>query len=262
MNQECYMMVFFAVPWSFISIMKPCGILLSRVVENKSFSKNISLREITYHDQISNLPNILVLPPSFPFGRMENPWMVFLMPIVIKGVASGRGRIEKTGTKAGPATTTTLKVLDLATIMIPMKIRNHRENGTIDTQHNRFKFLNLSSKSFLILITNKGTTSAHSLAWRVDKSSFGYRTTQSECHENVMLKQEHNRISGENKMLKEAMRNPLCTTCGSSEAMTSGGSGWFDFGIEQLRLENAQMKDEFNIICMLASRLLGFVLYM
>ena len=45
-------------------------------------------------------------------------------------------------------------------------------------------------------------------------------------------------------MSKKAMRNPLCTTCGCLEAMTSGGGGGgIDFEIERLRLENAQLKD-------------------
>ncbi|KAK4839262.1 hypothetical protein QYF36_020500 [Acer negundo] len=83
-------MVCFVVPWSFRSIKKPYGILLLRVVENKSFSKNISLSEITYHDQISNLPDLLVLPPGFPYGGMEIPRLVFLTQTVIKGDASRR----------------------------------------------------------------------------------------------------------------------------------------------------------------------------
>ncbi|KAI9160718.1 hypothetical protein LWI28_010928 [Acer negundo] len=83
-------MVCFVVPWSFISIKKPYGILLVRVVENKSFSKNISLSEITYHDQISNLPDLLALPPGFPYGGMEIPRLVFLTQTVIKGDASRR----------------------------------------------------------------------------------------------------------------------------------------------------------------------------
>ncbi|KAI9159605.1 hypothetical protein LWI28_000093 [Acer negundo] len=79
--------------------------------------------------------------------------------------------------------------------------------------------------------------------------------TQSERYENVILKQEHNRIRVENEMLKEATRNPLCTNCGSLVAMSGGGG--INFEIERLRLENAQLKDEFNKICMLASRFLG-----
>lgn len=33
--------------------------------------------------------DLLVLPPSFPYGGMENPRMVFLTPTVIKGDATG-----------------------------------------------------------------------------------------------------------------------------------------------------------------------------
>ncbi|XP_039015396.1 leucine aminopeptidase-like [Hibiscus syriacus] len=33
--------------------------------------------------------DLLVLPPSFPYGGMENPMMVFLTPTVIKGDVSG-----------------------------------------------------------------------------------------------------------------------------------------------------------------------------
>ncbi|KAJ8544151.1 hypothetical protein K7X08_028662 [Anisodus acutangulus] len=33
--------------------------------------------------------DLLVLPPSFPYGGMENPRMVFLTPTVIKGDTSG-----------------------------------------------------------------------------------------------------------------------------------------------------------------------------
>ncbi|KAK3220774.1 hypothetical protein Dsin_014744 [Dipteronia sinensis] len=81
--------------------------------------------------------------------------------------------------------------------------------------------------------------------------------TRSERQENVILKQEHNRILAENEMLKEAMSHPLCTNCGSLVAMSSGGGGGINFEIERLRSENAQLKDDFNRICMLASRFLG-----
>ncbi|KAK3182744.1 hypothetical protein Dsin_030030 [Dipteronia sinensis] len=80
--------------------------------------------------------------------------------------------------------------------------------------------------------------------------------TQSERHDNVMLRQEHNRIRAENEMLKEAIRNPLCTKCGSLVEM-SGDGGEIDFEIEKLKLENARLKYEFNRICMLASQFLG-----
>ncbi|KAK1555194.1 hypothetical protein Q3G72_023216 [Acer saccharum] len=73
----------------------------------------------------------------------------------------------------------------------------------------------------------------------------------------MILKQEHDRIQVQNEMLKEATRNLLYTNCGSLVAMSSGGGGGIDFEIERLRLEDAQLKDEFNRIFMLASRFLG-----
>ncbi|KAK0590017.1 hypothetical protein LWI29_021642 [Acer saccharum] len=72
-----------------------------------------------------------------------------------------------------------------------------------------------------------------------------------------MLRQEHNRSQAENEMLKEAIRNLLCTKCGSLVAMSGGGGGEIDFEIEKLKLENVRLKDEFNRICMLASKFLG-----
>ncbi|KAK1554216.1 hypothetical protein Q3G72_009350 [Acer saccharum] len=81
--------------------------------------------------------------------------------------------------------------------------------------------------------------------------------TQSERQGNVMLKQEHSKIRAENEMLKKAMRNHLCTNCGSRVAMSGGGGGGINFEIERLRFENAQLKDKFNSIFMFASRFLG-----
>ncbi|KAK2651826.1 hypothetical protein Ddye_011682 [Dipteronia dyeriana] len=178
---HCYV---YRVSWIFISIMKPNGILLLRVVESKSFSTNISLRKIKYHDQISNLPNVLVLPSSCPYCGMETPKMVFLTPTVINSNAIGRDRTEQTGMRAGLAATTTLKVLDPVTIMIPMMIKNNRG--------------------------------------------------------------------------KRGYEESPYTTFGSSEALTDGGGGGIDFEIDLLRLENAQLKDKFDRICMIASRFLGF----
>ncbi|KAK4836777.1 hypothetical protein QYF36_000072 [Acer negundo] len=196
-------MVFFVVPWSFISIMKPYGILLLRVVENKSFSKNISLSEITYHDQISNLPDLLVLPPSFPHGGMEIPRFVFLTPTVIKSDAS----------------------------MSFYKEFPHLD----DKQWNDHAQLDMESRQIKFWFKNLRTQVK----------------TQSERHENAMLKQEHNGIGAENKMF-EAMRNPLCR-----RSTGVGGGGGIAFGI--VRLENAELKDQFKRICMLASRFLGYV---
>ncbi|KAK2653799.1 hypothetical protein Ddye_013655 [Dipteronia dyeriana] len=57
--------------------------------------------------------------------------------------------------------------------------------------------------------------------------------------------------------MKEAVSHRMFTNCGNHVAMSSCGSGGINFEIERMRLENAQLKDEFNRICMLASRFLG-----
>ncbi|KAK3219554.1 hypothetical protein Dsin_013524 [Dipteronia sinensis] len=81
--------------------------------------------------------------------------------------------------------------------------------------------------------------------------------TQKERHENMRLRQEHNMSQVENEMLKEAMRNPLCTSCGSLVAATGGCGGESNFELDQLRLENARLKEELDKICTLANKFLG-----
>lgn len=61
----------------------------------------------------------------------------------------------------------------------------------------------------------------------------------------------------ENEMLKEAMRNPLCNSCGSLVAKTGGCGGESNFELDQLRLENARLKEELDTICILANKFLG-----
>ncbi|TXG69225.1 hypothetical protein EZV62_004160 [Acer yangbiense] len=80
---------------------------------------------------------------------------------------------------------------------------------------------------------------------------------QKERHENMRLRQEHNMSRVENEMLKEAMRNPLCTSCGSLVAATGGCGGESNFELDQLRLENARLKEELDTICILANKFLG-----
>ncbi|KAK0595627.1 hypothetical protein LWI29_008481 [Acer saccharum] len=81
--------------------------------------------------------------------------------------------------------------------------------------------------------------------------------TQKERHENMRLRQEHNMSRVESEMLKEAMRNPLCTSCGSLVAATGGCGGESNFELDQLRLENARLKEELDTICILANKFLG-----
>lgn len=74
-----------------------------------------------------------------------------------------------------------------------------------------------------------------------------------ERHENVILRQEHDKLRAENDMLKEAMKNPICNNCGGP-AVPGNVS---NYELQQLRIENARLKDELGRICILANKFLG-----
>ncbi|XP_054786163.1 homeobox-leucine zipper protein ANTHOCYANINLESS 2-like isoform X2 [Prosopis cineraria] len=76
--------------------------------------------------------------------------------------------------------------------------------------------------------------------------------TQLERHENLILRQENDKLRAENSMMKEAMANPICNNCGSPAI-----PGQISFEEHQLRIENARLKDELNRICSLANKFLG-----
>ncbi|GAV85073.1 Homeobox domain-containing protein/START domain-containing protein [Cephalotus follicularis] len=76
--------------------------------------------------------------------------------------------------------------------------------------------------------------------------------TQLERHENVILRQENEKLQAENDLLKEAMRSPICNTCGGQAI-----PGDISYEQHQLRIENARFKDELNRICALANKFLG-----
>ncbi|GMH09010.1 hypothetical protein Nepgr_010850 [Nepenthes gracilis] len=73
--------------------------------------------------------------------------------------------------------------------------------------------------------------------------------TQMERHENIVLKQEYDKLRFENMAMKEAMGNPLCKNC-------SGGTKFGDSSIDEhhIRLENARLKDELARILAIAER--------
>ncbi|XP_031269472.1 homeobox-leucine zipper protein ANTHOCYANINLESS 2-like [Pistacia vera] len=77
--------------------------------------------------------------------------------------------------------------------------------------------------------------------------------TQMERHENVMLRQEHDKLRAENDMLKEAVKNPVCNNCGGP-AVPGNVS---NYELQQLRIENARLRDELGRICILANKFLG-----
>ncbi|KAF7813258.1 homeobox-leucine zipper protein ANTHOCYANINLESS 2-like isoform X1 [Senna tora] len=76
--------------------------------------------------------------------------------------------------------------------------------------------------------------------------------TQLERHENLILRQENDKLRAENSMMKDAMSNPTCNSCGGPAI-----PGQISFEEHQLRIENARLKDELNRICALANKFLG-----
>lgn len=76
--------------------------------------------------------------------------------------------------------------------------------------------------------------------------------TQLERHENVLLRQENEKLRAENGFLKESIRGSLCIDCGGAVI-----PGEVSFEQHQLRIENAKLKDELDRICALANRFIG-----
>nr|POE69422.1 homeobox-leucine zipper protein anthocyaninless 2 [Quercus suber] len=76
--------------------------------------------------------------------------------------------------------------------------------------------------------------------------------TQLERHENVILRQENDKLRAENTLMRDAMANPVCSNCGGPAI-----PGQISFEEHQLRIENARLKDELNRICALANKFLG-----
>ncbi|KAG6530271.1 homeobox-leucine zipper protein ROC5-like [Zingiber officinale] len=76
--------------------------------------------------------------------------------------------------------------------------------------------------------------------------------TQIERHENTILRQENDKLRTENMAIREAMCTPVCDNCGSPAVL-----GEISMEEQQLRIENARLKEELGRVCTLASRFLG-----
>ncbi|WOK98188.1 homeobox-leucine zipper protein ROC5-like [Canna indica] len=76
--------------------------------------------------------------------------------------------------------------------------------------------------------------------------------TQIERHENLILRQENDKLRAENMSVRQAMRNPVCNNC-SGPAML----GELSLDQQNLRIENARLKEELNRVCALAGKFLG-----
>ncbi|CAK9328473.1 unnamed protein product [Citrullus colocynthis] len=76
--------------------------------------------------------------------------------------------------------------------------------------------------------------------------------TQLERHENTLLRQENDKLRAENMSIRDAMRNPICSNCGGPAII-----GEISLEEQQLRIENARLKDELDRVCALAGKFLG-----
>ncbi|KAB2596644.1 homeobox-leucine zipper protein ANTHOCYANINLESS 2 [Pyrus ussuriensis x Pyrus communis] len=74
--------------------------------------------------------------------------------------------------------------------------------------------------------------------------------TQLERHENIILRQENDKLIAENGLMKDAISNPVCNNCGGPAI-----PGQISFDGHQLRIENARLKEELNRICAMANKL-------
>ena len=82
--------------------------------------------------------------------------------------------------------------------------------------------------------------------------NYNLNQTQLERHENIILRQENDKLRAENTLMRDAMANPVCNNCGGPAI-----PGQISFEEHQLRIENGRLKDELNRICALANKFLG-----
>ncbi|CAN0902717.1 Homeobox-leucine zipper protein ANTHOCYANINLESS 2 [Linum grandiflorum] len=76
--------------------------------------------------------------------------------------------------------------------------------------------------------------------------------TQLERHDNVMMRQENDKLKAENEVLRQGLGDPICNKCGGSVV-----PGPISFDQQQLRLENARLRDELVRVCSLVNKFLG-----
>ncbi|XWS61129.1 hypothetical protein CRYUN_Cryun07bG0098900 [Craigia yunnanensis] len=79
--------------------------------------------------------------------------------------------------------------------------------------------------------------------------------TRLERHENLILRQEYDKLRAENDLLKQAMTSPICNSCGGPAV-----PGEISYEGHQLKIENARLKDELSRICALTNKFLGWPL--
>ncbi|KAI8021261.1 Homeobox-leucine zipper protein ROC3 [Camellia lanceoleosa] len=75
---------------------------------------------------------------------------------------------------------------------------------------------------------------------------------QQDRQDNVILRAENENLKNENYRLQAALRCIICPNCGGPAML-----GEMGYDEQQLRLENARLKEEFERVCCLASRYSG-----
>lgn len=78
------------------------------------------------------------------------------------------------------------------------------------------------------------------------------KKTQLERHENIILKEENERLNAENGFLKHAIGSPSCTTCGGPAVVDE-----YTLEHQRLKTENARLNDELGRLRLVTERLLG-----
>ncbi|CAL9102884.1 unnamed protein product [Musa acuminata var. zebrina] len=76
--------------------------------------------------------------------------------------------------------------------------------------------------------------------------------TQMERHENMILRQENDKLRAENLSIREAMRNPMCCNCGGPAVLSE-----ISLEEQHLRIDNARLKDDLDRVRALAGKFLG-----
>ncbi|CAL1405019.1 unnamed protein product [Linum trigynum] len=84
---------------------------------------------------------------------------------------------------------------------------------------------------------------------------------QLERHENIILRQDNDKLRAENALLRQSITDPLCSACGGpvlpSAAAAATGPADASLEHQQLMLENARLKEELSRVCSLANKFLG-----
>ncbi|XP_057760932.1 homeobox-leucine zipper protein HDG11-like [Arachis stenosperma] len=95
------------------------------------------------------------------------------------------------------------------------------------------------------------------LAPRQIKFWFQNRRTQMKAHgeraDNCALRAENDKIRCENIVIREALKNVICPSCGGGPSLND--DSYFDE--QKLRLENAQLKEELDRVSSIAAKYIG-----